>query len=202
MKKKSTEKGKLNRREFFVATAALGMATVVPRSVLAKGNVPSTMVCYVALNGSDDYSGTAEKPFRTLNKALEATRSESGKRSIVIKAGRYDNVSIDLDSRDSGLEIRADGHAVLCGGERISGWKNCGDGLYCVDLPSGRSKDIRLLAANGKMCDRARYPLEGYLYTKEKFASNWVSILKDGFWRTGWDVPPTEEQLTTLIYKG
>lgn len=150
------------------------------------------MIYYIAPNGSDDFSGTEEKPFRTLSKALEVERKDSGKRTIVLKAGRYENVSIALDSRDSGLEIRADGHAVLCGGERISGWKNCGDGLYCADLPSGRSADIRLLAANGRMCDRARYPLEGYLATASKF---------DSIWDVGWDVPPTEEQRTTLEYK-
>ena len=40
MNKSSNEKGKLNRREFIATTAALGMATVVPRSVLGKGFIP------------------------------------------------------------------------------------------------------------------------------------------------------------------
>ena len=151
---------------------------------------------YVSPNGSDDYSGTEEKPFRTLNKALETSRRENGKRTIVLKAGRYDNVSITLDSRDSGLEIRADGHAALCGGERISGWKNGGDGLYYADLPAGRSADIRLLTVNGELCERARYPLEGYLSTLSKFESIWLSSSEGG-----WNVKPTEEQRTTLEYK-
>ena len=40
MKKSSNEKGKLNRREFLATTAALGMATVIPRSALGKGHIP------------------------------------------------------------------------------------------------------------------------------------------------------------------
>ena len=94
---------------------------------------------FVASNGSDDFSGTEEKPFRTLGKALEVSREESGKRTIMLKTGKYDNVSIALVSRDSGLEICAEGHAALYGGERITDWKNCGDGLYCADLPKNLS---------------------------------------------------------------
>ena len=199
MKKISNVKEKLSRREFLTATATLGMATVVPRSVFGKGYIPSTPsdnIFYIAPNGSDDAAGTAEKPFRTLNKALEATRKESGKRSIILKAGRYDNVSVELDSRDSGLEIRADGQAVLCGGEKLSGWRNCGDGTFCANLPSGRTGDLRMLAADGKMCDKSRYPHEGYLATASKFNSNWLSSSQGG-----WDIKPTEEQRTTLEYK-
>ena len=40
MKKISNEKGKFNRREFLATTAAIGVATVVPRSVLGKGFIP------------------------------------------------------------------------------------------------------------------------------------------------------------------
>ena len=48
MKNSSKEKGKLNRREFLTASAAVGMATVVPRNVLGKGFIaPSDKITMI-----------------------------------------------------------------------------------------------------------------------------------------------------------
>ena len=57
--KKLSEKGKLSRREFLTATAAIGMATVIPRSVLGRGFIaPSDKVTLV--NIGCGYQGFSE----------------------------------------------------------------------------------------------------------------------------------------------
>jgi len=45
------DKGKFNRREFIAATAAIGVATVIPHSALGKGfTLPGNNISTVSLN--------------------------------------------------------------------------------------------------------------------------------------------------------
>ena len=150
---------------------------------------------HVSPSGSDSYTGAQATPMRTLGKALELSRSQAGPRTITMHEGIYEDVSVALDNRDSGLTIGAEGRAVLVGGVKVSDWTACGDGSYRAALPEGVPADFRLIAVDGSLRERARVPEEGRLQYKSTFASRWISTTGGG-----WDVQPTEAELTTLAY--
>ena len=153
------------------------------------------MTYHVSQHGDDSFTGAAEKPVKTLEKALELARTQTGSRTIQIEKGVYEDVSVTLDSRDSGLTLRAEGHTSLCGGRSVTGWTKCTDGSYKTNLPADIPLDFRLITVNGRLCERARFPEEGLLEYKSKFTSKWMSTSAGG-----WDIKPTLEQLTTLEY--
>ena len=153
------------------------------------------MIYYVSPQGSNTFPGTEDKPVQTPEKALELARTHVGNRTILLKEGLYEDVSLNLDERDSGLEIRGEGQAVLCGGRKISGWEKCGDSSYSAKLPSEIPADFRIITVNGSLRERARFPAEGRLEYRSRFDSKWMSTSMGG-----WDIKPTKEQLTTLEY--
>lgn len=62
---------------------------------------------HVAADGIDSNPGSSRKLFATITRALAATRSAAGPNTILLAPGRYFNeASIVLDERDSGLTIR------------------------------------------------------------------------------------------------
>ena len=155
------------------------------------------MTIYVSQSGSDGNDGVAGKPVRTLNKALELARRARAeeKREIYLEEGMYENTSVALDERDSGLTIHSGGKATLCGGVKITGWTKQGDGSYSAKIPDCIKPGIRLITVGGRLCERARFPREGRLTHKSVFNSVWKSTSEGG-----WAVKPTEEQLTTVEY--
>lgn len=69
---------------------------------------------YVSKNGSDLGDGSFFKPYATLQKAIEATRSFSGERYIFIRGGEYKIKSqINLTSSDKNLLICAYGDETV-----------------------------------------------------------------------------------------
>ena len=153
------------------------------------------MDLYVSLQGDDNSIGSIDKPVKTVQKALDLSRGQSGNRTIHITHGVYENVSLILDERDSGLRIKGADNALLSGGISITDWIKCDDGSYCAVLPADISMDFRLITVNGEMRERAKYPSEGRLEYKSKFESKWMSTSAGG-----WDIKPTLEQLTTMEY--
>jgi hypothetical protein len=153
------------------------------------------MVINVSPKGDDNFSGATEKPVKTLKKALELTREQTGKRTIQIGEGVYEDVCVELDDRDSGLSLLADGNAVLSGGRSISGWEKSKDGSYSTKLSKDIPADFRLITVNGRMCERSRIPETGTLKHRSVFNSVWLSTSGGG-----WDVKPTDEQKNTLEY--
>ena len=149
----------------------------------------------VSLQGDDNFNGSVDKPVRTIQKALDLSRGQSGKRTIHIGNGVYENVLLTLDEHDSGLRIEGGGNTLLSGGISITDWAKCDDGSYCAVLPMDISQDFRLITVNGAMRERAKYPSRGRLEYKSKFESKWMSTSAGG-----WDVKPTLEQLTTMEY--
>lgn len=63
---------------------------------------------YVSPSGSDSAAGSVSAPFKTLPRALAATRSSGGGGSIVLRGGtHFLSAPLVLDGRDSGLTMQA-----------------------------------------------------------------------------------------------
>ncbi len=121
------------------------------------------MTCWhLSPDGNDGASGTAEAPFRTLERALAASRTESGRpRSIHLAPGIYRvGGGAALDSRDDYLSIiGADpANTVISGSSPLEELhrRELPGQVWEVDLPDSAPVD-RLLAGNEllRMC---RFP--------------------------------------------
>ena len=90
----------------------------------------------VAPSGNDANPGTREQPFATIERAVEATRTVSGPKKIVIRRGTYRLTrQIDLGPADSGLVIEAEHDGVvISGGRRVTEWKPWKDRILQADL--------------------------------------------------------------------
>lgn len=179
--------------------------------------IPLLLVCgqrpgaakdyYVSPVGRDDGPGSAAEPFASLNRAVEASRQQPGDaaRRVLVGPGRYWNVRVNLDERDSGLTIEAAAaeRPELLGGRRLAGWIRDGDRFYAAPLPesnppAGADSDsgVRLLLVNGEPRPRARFPESGELAHVTTFDVPWMSSTEGG-----WKRKPTHEELTTLRYQ-
>jgi len=164
-----------------------------------------------ANNGNDAWSGSSPEPqtnrtdgpLTTPQAAIEAARKlgTANPRRIVLAAGEYFlNCPVVLDARDSGLTIEAlsGTKPVLYGGRRIIGWQPDGDRFWAANLPevAARKWDFRMLAVNGRLCQRAKLPREGFFTHLNKFDVPWMSTSGGG-----WKRKPTPEELTTMKYR-
>jgi hypothetical protein len=156
---------------------------------------------YVSISGDDAANGSQTTPFATVRRAVETARAlgTDVERRIIVSGGRYTDVAVTLDGRDSGLTIEAaEGEApILCGGRQITGWREEGR-FWVADLPdsAGVMRDARMLEVNGRFCPRARLPEEGAYTHESVFDVRWMSTTLGG-----WERKPTDDELTTLRYK-
>jgi len=168
-------------------------------------------VFFVAVNGSDSWSGRVSKPntegtdgpFATLQTAREAARKlgKEQHRKIVVQAGRYFlDKTLVLNDKDAGLTIESAPGAEVClyGGRQIAGWKKDGEKLYSAALPGVKDGkwDFRVLIVNGRYCPRARLPEKGAFEHLSSFDVPWMTTTGGG-----WKRKPTHEELTTLKYR-
>lgn len=152
---------------------------------------------YVSSDGNDQNNGSPSQPVATLNRALELSRSTSNK-LIVIRGGRYYNVSASLSAVDSGLHISGEpGKTVtLYGGKPLKNWKKEGN-WFVTEVPGTRDRswDFRILIVNDSLRQRARLPESDAFFHLNKWPHQWMSS------QGGWSKKPTAEELTTLYYK-
>jgi hypothetical protein len=122
---------------------------------------------HVSPNGDDAGPGTAEKPFRTFERARDGVRpllAETNDDIVVyFHAGEYTlDRPILLGPEDSG----PDGHTVIyrnapgeepvfSGGRRLTAWRQAGPGVYRA---ATGGLDLRQLYVNGRKMTRARHP--------------------------------------------
>jgi len=134
---------------------------------------------YVSTNGNDSWSGTANMPFATLERARNEIRalkqSGSFNRSVNVMIGPgtyYINDTFDLTSEDSGttqypITYKAEHgeRVVLSGGKRIVGnWTRYNSNIYyihIVDVEQGRWS-FNSLFVSDRRATRARSPNSGY----------------------------------------
>ncbi|BCJ48853.1 hypothetical protein Asp14428_03280 [Actinoplanes sp. NBRC 14428] len=97
-----------------------------------------TFVLHVSTSGADDADGTAERPFRTINRAAAEARPGD---TVVVHAGEYREW---VTPRRGGLSdtrrityTAADGeHVVIKGSERITGWESDGGTVWRAVVPN------------------------------------------------------------------
>jgi hypothetical protein len=124
---------------------------------------------YVSPTGSDQNAGTFERPFKTVEKALDALKARSGSAAIyriVLRNGLYHiekpvvlDASLKLDSASSlFIEAYKGERPVISGNKKVAkNWQKAGVNLWKVKVPDAFTQ----LFINGKRAIRARYPNEG-----------------------------------------
>jgi len=132
--------------------------------VIVQGNV-----YFVTENGNDNNNGTTTtSAFRTLSRALQATRETGTNQTIVLSKGTFSVPQTTvLTSQDNGLAVQGAGRELttLSGGQVLMGqWKqikSSADGaLWSMPLPEGPS-DFNQLFVDGERAVRARHPNQG-----------------------------------------
>ena len=123
---------------------------------------------YVSLAGSDAAAGSRAAPFRTLERARDASRPFCGKEPVTVwlHGGTYAiDKTIEFDTRDSGtgknpVAYRAvPGETpVISGGKRLTGWQP--DGNVIWKAPT-HGMEFRQIYVDRKKATRSRWPNEG-----------------------------------------
>lgn len=137
------------------------------RDILLWQEGAAAQTIYIAPNGSDEEGfGTAAAPFASFNKALQAAQSrlELADVDIVFCGGTYAMQESCVVLAEQGgknghhLRIRAEeGKDVqLQFARTITGWENCGNGVWCAPLPQGADPDS--IYENGVLAVPARSP--------------------------------------------
>ncbi len=169
---------------------------LIPVCLLFAAQVPAAdpaVTFHVAPEGHDTHAGTEDKPFATLARACDAARQmgTNQARRLVVRGGRYYDVSIALGPQDSRLTIEAaPGETpVLHGGRRVTGWEKDGDTFYAARLPGVKERtwDFRALVVNGELRPRARLPRTGEFTHLSRFDAPWHTTAGGGF--RGADTP-------------
>ncbi|GIE97705.1 right-handed parallel beta-helix repeat-containing protein [Paractinoplanes rishiriensis] len=97
-----------------------------------------TSVFHVATSGSDDADGSAERPFRTINRA--AALAGPGD-TVTVHAGEYREWVKPRrgglsDSRRITYQAAPGEHVVIKGSERVTGWTTVGGTVWTVTVPN------------------------------------------------------------------
>ncbi len=127
-----------SRREFLVLSglSATALATRALRGQAEPASAGSSRY-YVATTGSDDNPGTLKLPFRTVQKAANAMQPGD---TCLVRGGVYRewiHPPRGGTSEERRITFKAypGERPVLTGSERITTWKDQGQGVWMVELP-------------------------------------------------------------------
>jgi len=143
-----------------------------------QGRLLAAVTFFVSPAGDDTQTGSADKPFRTIEKARQAVRS-------LTEWGNGDDVTVylhpgtyplsapvifgpqDGGSDSSSVTYRAydNGEVIISGGKLVNDWQPAADGRWITAVP--QKQKVRELFINGKRAQRARHPDKGYLRVAE-----------------------------------
>jgi hypothetical protein len=152
---------------------SLSLVLLACAGTTAAGAAPPDFV--VAPAGNDASPGTAEKPFATPARAVEAVRglvAAGLKKDVLVqfRAGTYElAATLAFTPADSGTAEHAVTYAaapgedvVLSGGRRIANWKKGDGGRWTAELPDVKAGTwfFRQLVVNDRRAVRARWPDE------------------------------------------
>src|SRR3954470_24276082 len=103
-----------------------------------------TVVFHVATSGSDTADGSAERPFRTINRAAGMARAGD---TVVVHAGEYREWVKPRhgglsDARRITYQAAADEHVVIKGSERITDWTPDGGTVWKATVPNALFGDF------------------------------------------------------------
>lgn len=95
------------------------------------------MEYHVSVHGDDQAKGTADQPFRTISRAAAIAMPGD---TVIVHAGIYREW---VNPANSGTEEHrivyrsaGDGEVVITGAERITDWKEEGDGVWSTEVPN------------------------------------------------------------------
>jgi len=157
------------------------------------------MSVHLAPDGSDDDTGTPDKPLRTFARAIAVARDLSpGEKTITVHGGSYYGAEVVLTAADSGLTIEAapGERPVLYGGLPVVSWEKEG-AFYTAKLDGTQDGtwDFRTLVVNDETRPRARLPREGQFTHLTRFSEEWINV-----WYGDGPHVATVEENTTMRY--
>lgn len=116
---------------------------------------------YVSPTGDDANSGRsadASNAFRSLARAQQATRANSGADTVFIREGTYTlNTPLSLTGADSGNSYvaYANEQPIISGQSTVSGWRSGPNGIWTTTV---NEADVRQLIVGGVAQTEARFP--------------------------------------------
>src|SRR5262245_44769946 len=107
-----------------------------------------TSVLHVAVTGSDDADGAADRPFRTINRAAAVAQPGD---TVVVHEGVYREWVRPRrgglsDTRRITYEAAPGEHVVIKGSERITGWVQEAGGVWRATVPNALFGDVNPFA--------------------------------------------------------
>lgn len=119
---------------------------------------------YIAIDGNDNNNGSVNKPFKTLDRAINAASKQSGKNvTITMHTGIYyieNTITINASKfQAASLQITAydNEEVVISAGKRLQlKWKPWKNGIYMANVPEGIV--FERMYVNNKLQLLARYP--------------------------------------------
>ncbi|MDR3183460.1 MAG: right-handed parallel beta-helix repeat-containing protein [Planctomycetaceae bacterium] len=137
---------------------------------------------FAAPNGSDDNTGTKDKPFATFEKAQAAVRADKdANKKVNFAAGEYLLTKpLVFTAEDSGTDANpivysgVESKTIFSGGVEIKGWKDDsknGESIWSADLPvvNGQKAYFEQLFIGSRRATRARHPNTGFFMPKEVY---------------------------------
>lgn len=119
---------------------------------------------FVSADGKDSNKGTIKRPFRTIEKALEAARKEKGEITLYLREGVYRlSAPLTLTASDGNLEKKLtltsfrNEKATISGGVLLNlDWQPYERGIWQAKV--NQDVEIDMLLVNGEIRHMARYP--------------------------------------------
>lgn len=138
--------------------------------IMSYFNILAQQSFYVSPDGNDSWSGTIEKPFKTIQKAQEEVQgiNKNLKSEIVVylRGGRYQlNEGLMFTNEDSGsgdynvvYKNYEEEQPLISGGVKLTDWVPYENGIYKT---GSKGLEFRQLYVNGERSVRARTPDAG-----------------------------------------
>lgn len=157
--------------------------------IMLNHEVEASNTYYVSTSGSDMYPGTKDKPFKTLNYALDVVKrfigQVNGEITVHVAAGEYQlTETLTFDESDfadasKSVTFKADGDVLISGGKHVSGWEPVtvnGISMYRTKVTG--VEYIRQFYVNGTAQPRAA--LEGEYVWSFKSANGKSAVVVEG----------------------
>ncbi len=153
-------------------TIMLQLLSVLSPGIALKAAAAGSDVLYVSPDGNDGWSGTIDKPLKTLNAAKNiVSRDGLTNATIYLREGTYYlDSTLSLTPADNNITFSAynNENVVLSGAYVISNWKVeylDGRAVWTSDIDaSGISGDFNTLYGQGGLLSNSRLPETGYYY--------------------------------------
>lgn len=157
--------------------------------VMLNNEVKASNTYYVSSSGSDMYPGTKDKPFKTLNYALEVVKhfigEVDGKITVHVSEGEYqltETLTFDETSfgdTSKGVVFKADGDVLVSGGKQVVGWEKVTvNGISMYKTKVNGVDYVRQFYVNNEAQPRAA--LEGeYTWTWKSNSDKSGVVIKD-----------------------